>query len=123
MDAIFIVFYLLFAQLPVSWALTLAFTLIPGLIIGWTLYRKGYGLWATVLAAELLMLVFLVVYNFTVSPVLWDMRPPSSTWAVTLNRVIFFLMVVHVSRLIPTFFAVRLGFFLARRRAEKNFEK
>ncbi len=98
MDAIFIVFYLLFAQLPVSWALTLAFTLIPGLIIGWLLHRRGYGLWATVLAAELLMLVFLLVYNFTISPVLWDMRPPSSTWAVTLYRAIFCLVFVHISR-------------------------
>lgn len=120
MDAIFIVFYLLFSQIPYLWALTFAFALIPGLIIGWMLYRKGYGLWATVLAAELLMLVILAVYNFTISPVLWNMQPPSSTWAVTLYRAIFFLVVVHLSRFIPTFFTVRLGYYLARRRAEKN---
>lgn len=120
MDAFFFLFYVLILQIPYLWLATFAFALIPGLIIGWVLYRKGYGLWATVIAAEVLMLAILVVYNFVIAPVPLDKQLPNATWAVLLPRTINFLMAVHVTRFIPTFFTVRLGYFLARRAASKS---
>lgn len=120
MDQIFLA--MLFGlQLPSVWVTNILIALIPGIIIGRVLYRKGRGLWSTVLAAELLMLMIFAVVELSGLILLPSVRVGlSSSWTVSGYRIFLFLLVLHVARFIPAFIAVLLGYFLARRRVEKN---
>lgn len=102
--------------LPLFWLIQFLLALIPGAIFGWVLRRQNRKIWTTVVAAELLTLVLYAIWTNVTFPVPWAKQPPSPTWEIAVQRVIWLLGYVHMTRFVPALVAVQLGYFFGRRR-------
>lgn len=117
--AFYTVFNLLMTALLILvswWWQALAAALIPGVVVGWLLYRNGHGVWASVVAAECMLWPMLVLRHLLVEPI------PEfiGDWSRLLGlRGIVFIVLANVIMMPPVLFAIRLGYFGAGLRAKR----